>query len=465
MARADWRGLVAVAVVGWHAAHALHAGPSWTSEGQTVSVSDLPSVMRQPDAAPIPGQPPLPPEPLDAGFPAEGIVISSEPAGADSPLPEGDGGDSATALPPTIADRIEGLLPDGVALPEPGWLTYDSAAVIEPDGTVAADSVWSSPRDWMRCVGDACWVVRFEALALWRNAPGSRPLYTTFDQATQTAGPVIFNADQFESDPLAAPRLTIARLDECGRGFDASYLYAGTFYAEQNLPRLTNGYAFAPPGIYGNQWGPTSTPISAAQMQLTGAFQSAEFNLREPIGWGATRFLIGFRWFQWREKWSMTDQFEDPSDPTITGTDTWLTSALNNLYGGQIGLDSVLWNSGQGMRLEGVAKAGAYYNAANQSSLYSYTSSAPFGFDRTITMNGPAGASFAGEVGLTTVFPLSRHLDLRLGYTGLWLTGLAQPTRQLSGQTLTQFDTPAGLLTTNGTLILQGVSLGLEGRW
>ena len=117
------------------------------------------------------------------------------------------------------------------------------------------------------------------------------------------------------------------------------------------------------------------------------------------------------------------------------------------------------------MRLEGVVKAGAYYNAANQSSLYSYTSTLPFAFDRTITVNGPAAASFVGEVGLTTVVPLRRHLDLRVGYTGLWLTGLAQPTRQLSGQTLTQFEPPSGTLSTAGTLVLQGVSLGLEGRW
>ena len=122
------------------------------------------------------------------------------------------------------------------------------------------------------------------------------------------------------------------------------------------------------------------------------------------------------------------------------------------------------------MRLEGLVKAGAYYNAANQSSAYDYQSfqsGAPiFGFSRAITVNGPAGAAFTGEVGLTGVVPLRRNLDLRLGYFGLWLQGLAQPTRQLSGQNLTQFLLPStGTLTTNGGVVLQGVSLGLEGRW
>jgi hypothetical protein len=30
---------------------------------------------------------------------------------------------------------------------------------------------------------------------------------------------------------------------------------------------------------------------------------------------------------------------------------------------------------------------------------------------------------------------------------------------------LNQFDPPSGTLTTNGGVVLQGVSLGLEGRW
>ena len=123
---------------------------------------------------------------------------------------------------------------------------------------------------------------------------------------------------------------------------------------------------------------------------------------------------------------------------------------------------AMLWNSGKGFRLEGLVKAGAYYNAASQTSTYSNDVTPVNG---SITVNSPASAAFVGEVGLTGVVPLRRNLDLRVGYFGLWLQGLAQPTRQLSGQTLNQFDPPSGTLTTNGGVVLQGVSLGLEGRW
>jgi hypothetical protein len=302
-------------------------------------------------------------------------------------------------------------------------------------------------------------VARFEAIALWRNAPASRPLFDTFDPVTLTVGPTAFNANQLQSDPLAAPRLTIARLDECGRGFEAAYLYAGNFYSQRSLPTVQDGYAVAAPGIYGNPFGLNATPISSAQEQLTGTLQSAEFNFREPLGWGSTRFLAGFRWLQWWETWSMVGV---PSDPTNFGTDNWGNNSNNNLYGGQIGLDSMLWNSGKGFRLEGLVKAGAYYNAASQTSTYS-NDVAPV--NEFITVNSPAGAAFVGEVGLTGVVPLRRNLDLRVGYFGLWLQGLAQPTQQLSGQTLTAGSPASGTLTANGGLVLQGVSLGLEGRW
>jgi hypothetical protein len=456
MARLVRNGILIVGMAAWAlSGDFLAAAPAWESGGRPYEVSDLQSVVVAPSPTVADGQPPLPPEP-----------DSAEEIGMPTPVDVPDGVVVEDAEVPSLTDRMQEFIPSA-----PDMLTFDSAVAIEPDGTVVPCSTNRGFWDFLHCFEDACWTVRFEALALWRSAPANRPLYTTFDVGTQTQGPTVFNANQFQSDPLAAPRLTIARLDDCGRGFDASYLYAGTFYSDRSLPLVTNGYAFAAPGIYNNDWGPNNTPISAAQQHLTSSLQTAEINFHEPLGWGATRFLMGFRWFQWRENWQMVDQFEDPFDPTVTGTDNWQTNCMNNLYGGQIGFDSVLWNRGQGgMRLEGLVKAGAYYNAANQSSKYDYMSyqgGAPiFGFSRAVTINGPAGAAFAGEVGLTGVVPLRRNLDLRVGYFGLWLQGLGQPTRQLSGQNLTQFVLPStGTLTTNGGVVLQGVSLGLEGRW
>jgi len=448
----------------------LQAAPAWESGGQPYEVSDLPSVVVDSGPTLADGQPPLPPEPEN-----------TEEIGLPTPVDVPEGVVVEDAEVPSLTERMQEFIPSALSS-SPGMLTFDSAVAVEPDGTIVPCSTKRSFWDCLHCCEDACWVARFDAIALWRNAPASRPLFTTLSDytpgnpnvdpivpATGTIGPVALDANQLVSDPAAAGRLSIARIDECGRGFDVGYLWAGNFYSQRSLPYADNGYALAYPGIYGNSWGINpAPPISSATATLVGSLQSAEFNVREPLGWGANRFLLGFRWLQWRETFSLTDQFSNPNDPAVTGIDSFRTSSLNNLYGGQIGLDSMLWNSGKGFRLEGLVKAGAYYNAAVQSSGYSYVDTTPAQSPyATITVNHPPTCSFMGEVGLTGVVPLRKNLDLRCGYVGMWLTNLAQPTRQLSGQYLIPVGgvSPSGTLVTNGGVVLQGVSLGLEGRW
>ena len=77
----------------------------------------------------------------------------------------------------------------------------------------------------------------------------------------------------------------------------------------------------------------------------------------------------------------------------------------------------------------------------------------------------PVSGAFAGELGFTGVMPITRNLDFRFGYFGLWLSGIAQPTQQLSGQQLTPGLPVVGTINANGGVVVQGVSLGLEGRW
>jgi hypothetical protein len=316
----------------------------------------------------------------------------------------------------------------------------------------------------------ACWTGRVDAIIMWRNAPRYRPLFTTFDPVALTPGPVALNADGLESDALAAPRLTLLRTDSCGNGIELGYLYAGNFYSRRSLPEVRDGYATAAPGLYGNTWGPAATPLNSASATLLANLQTAEINHRTSVFGGMGQFLAGFRWLQWNEQLQMTDTFSSPAPPapvTDAGVDGYSTRCFNNLFGGQIGLDAKLLQIKR-LRLDGLVKAGAYYNAASQQSLYGYMSDGaggPFAFSTGFSNSSPAACSFVGEVGLTAAIPLRDNLDFRFGYFGLWVDGLAQPTNQLSTQTLTQFDPPSGKLDTTGGVILQGVSLGLEGRW
>ena len=315
---------------------------------------------------------------------------------------------------------------------------------------------------------NACWTFRSDAILLWRNAPSERPIYSTIDPGTGGIGPTALDANNLNSDVLVAPRLSLLRTDGDGRTLEATYIYAGNFYSDRTLAYARDGYVTSPPGIYGNTWGPQGTELNTATAKLIGQLQSLEFNARHCLWADTCQFLIGPRWLQWNETLQMQDSFSSPPPPapvTLEGSDFYQTQCFNNLWGGQIGLDALLLGRVGQARVEGLVKAGAYYNAAGQTSAYTYTTEPPFTFSGSNRNTGPASAAFVGEVGMTAVIPICCNWDFRCGYFGLWLTGLAQPTNQLSDQTITQIDAPSGTLDTNGRLILQGLSLGLEGRW
>ena len=306
---------------------------------------------------------------------------------------------------------------------------------------------------------DGGWTGRVDALILSRNAPGFRPLYTFNNAAAGTA----LNANQLESIASVGPRLSLFHKDSCGNAsWESTYIYSGGFVAERNLAPAITGYQLAAPGIYGID-APNPAGLDAASARLTSSLQSAELNRR--WCWGScTQFLAGFRWLQWQETLAVSDAYA-VGTPDF-GQDVYTTGCYNNLFGGQIGLDTLLWQPAKCFRLEGLVKAGAYYNSAYQSSSYqNYVGGAPFEGNSVSVGNSPATCSFAGELGLTGVVPICCNVDFRFGYFGLWLTSIAQPANQLSGQILIPNAPTYGSLTTNGNVVLQGLSLGLEGRW
>ena len=296
------------------------------------------------------------------------------------------------------------------------------------------------------------WVGRFDSLILWRNAPTDRTIF--LDQAGTTP---VLNADQLESDVLAAPRLSLFHINQCGYGIEATYIYAGNFYSERGpFANTTQNNIFNNPPVAG-------TPYTSSQAKLLGRFQSFELNGRTPMGVGNVQFISGFRWLQWKE-WTEVTGTGGAAGATFT--DTFTTECFNDLYGGQIGFDALLYQSPGGFRLESVIKAGAYYNAAVQGS--TVTVSSPVNTESVRVSGTPAGGAFMGELGLTGVIPIHNRWDFRFGYTGFWLESLAQPINQFSGQTLDKNNPGSaviGSLSTTGRLVLQGLSLGLEGRW
>ncbi len=308
----------------------------------------------------------------------------------------------------------------------------------------------------------ACWTGRVDALLLWRNAPYNRPL---FNEAAG-AGATVMNANQLNSPPAAGPRFSLFRTNSCGDSIEVNYFRAFNFDANRSLPFAPGAYTLSPPTIYG------ITPVSAgydqATVNLGSAVQGVEVNGRVRYG-ESVEFLTGFRWIEWRESMTITDSYTISGTAVTPGGDIYTTNTINDLYGVQIGVDSNLWDRGGRFRVEGLVKAGAYINVASQNSTWQYDPTDPFAKASVAANSTPA--AFVGEVGLTGVYALTKSIDFRFGYMGLWLESIVQPTNILSIQNLSggavtpPLPAITGDIAATGGVVLQGLTLGLEGRW
>ena len=323
----------------------------------------------------------------------------------------------------------------------------------EPIELKSWDSIWTSesltgswPSDFghfcktcFRC-GDACWTGRVDGVLMWRTNPYSRTLITE-------GGAPAFNANQFESELAAGPRFQLFRTNSCGAAIEIGYLRAFNFRSETTVSATTatlRPFDIFPP--------PTSGPFfDDGTLNLGSGIQTLELNSRIPMGSGNIKFISGFRWLEWRESFSLNTSF---TTGTTTFFDNYATDVINSLYGGQIGIDALIYTSNW-LRAEGLIKGGAYYN--NTASHSSYQTNDPGSTNANWDVNAaPSSGAFVGELGFTGVIPLTSCLDFRFGYVGFWLESIAQPTEQLSA--------PDAVVSNGGTIV-QGVSLGLEGRW
>ena len=288
-----------------------------------------------------------------------------------------------------------------------------------------------------RILGDACprWVAQIDALMLWQGAIASRPLLANAGGAT------VLDANQAQTIMSVGPRYALfLNLDQC-YSIEGNYFNVGSFAG--TAPQV-------PAGVYTGITLPGSIPTSATPFQLltNGEITSAELNWRrraEAITW-----LAGFRWVEWNQQFQLVDSVTAPTAGTTAVTG-------NDLYGGQAGMDIMLWNNGGPIKVNGVGKAGVFYNTA-----YQRTNS---GKGNDFLGSGTAEqTSFFGEVGANGSVRLTDWLSWRAGYSLFWLSGVAVPADQLTAVALAPTpSTPT--INTNGSVLLHGVTTGLEARW
>jgi len=440
-------------VGGWVAAVSLAAvtagpavGQSWVAEDDASEsvVSDTTVQLVDPPA----------PEPIPTGNPIGGDGAAFEPASA-APISSSSSMEyEGEAV--TVGDDGGG----GWGMQEwAGWAT-DACRYPRDQGPFEQPGLLQVLHD-NKC---ATWTFRGDALLLWRNSPRDIPIFSNYvGQATPNGfGATALSAGQMESGMAAGPRLSVFRTDECQNALEFTWFNAANFRSQEaTLPTL-GGYGMTPPGIYGNQFNGLDTATS----DLSASIWSFEVN-RWARWTPNIAFIHGFRMVGWGENLSLADHYDTLALSPAYSQDIFRNNCTNDLYGYQIGTDIRLWDRGQGFRVDGILKGGAYYNNAVQNSSYLYQTG-PDAYQLSNVRAAGGSAAFVGEVGMTGTLPITDNLSLRVGYLGLWLQGLAQPTNQLRGQTITsggQGTPVAGSLNTIGSTVVQGVSLGLEGRW
>ncbi len=360
------------------------------------------------------------------------------------------------------------------ALLRPDYEVVDDRAVTSSDDPLVSE--WSvadeetlafqpvTPRAVFH--GGACsirhcpkWVLQADALFLWQNNIASRPLYLS-----SATGATVLDSNDISPSVGVGPRLALLRNFDTCSAFEANYFIVQSLTGSATLPTTVRGYEQADlNGLIYND-------INDVAVTTDSQIQSLELNYRRRRGFAT--FLAGFRYVEWMSTMQINDNFTSiPAGAApFNGIDAFTTTTGNELYGGQLGCDLMLWNRGQRIRVNGIGKAGVFFNQAFQRS--NVTTTAPAGSPGFTPINTTMSqsiqqTSFFGEIGGNATVDLTNWLSWRIGYNVFWLSGVATPANQLSVATV---DPGTGNVATNGintsgSVLLHGVNTGVEARW
>lgn len=370
-----------------------------------------------------------------------------DPETSSSPYAVGSGAvDGASVGDQALEHPLEQS--QGSTFADQVWSTCAGALGFGHGGCRPGDECCEEPALFPKNCHKGCWSVYVDGLMLWQGNIQSQPLFVNSVRDT------VLDTNQAQTAVSAGPRVGLVRRIGCADAIEAVYFNVATFEGDASLPASGGPYT----GVNLADL-PPFDDFNAVDLVTTGRFQSAEINWRRWSG-GLMTWLWGFRWVEWNQATGMAYTFRTPNP---FGNGFLGSQTGNNLYGGQFGGDMKLWDAGGRVKINGLAKAGVFYNqAAYQRTTADFTFS-----DGTPFPVGTVGAkadetSFVGEVGVNANVWLTPWLAWRLGYNFFWLSGVAIPSSQFP---ISKFGGGETLINTNGSVYLHGVSTGLEARW
>jgi hypothetical protein len=197
--------------------------------------------------------------------------------------------------------------------------------------------------------------------------------------------------------------------------------------------------------------------LTQSSILYASRFRTAEANLRAPrLGW--LQPVAGFRWIGLNETYQPSGTFfGGGSSPTPF---VLRYNTRNNLYGGQLGANAILWDRGGSLTITSLSKAGLYLGDSLNSGAYN---SQLGNTATTIESNGHRlRAAFFGEVGVIANWQISDHSSIRCGYQLYWLNGVALAPNQ---PTSTDLVGATGGINSGGSTFMHGPSAGFQLSW
>jgi hypothetical protein len=332
-----------------------------------------------------------------------------------------------------------------VAPPPPEKSPFTEEPVVD-DAYAATDDCCGVPSGCN--VGYCCpcpsWCFEVGALIIDRSRPHNNVLAT---DSAQPGGNVMLDADDYDFDFRGGFEVSAIRRNVRRTCWDLEARYFRVDGWEARQPT-----ALAPNGL----WSQYAEPISSLG---PGMFSSVyrsdldgfELNLRRPVGCGWLTVLGGFRFVELDERGSAvlraeTDAWRDPRQ-------THRVTAINDLYGFQLGADACLFERGC-FHVDTLVRAGVYGNQA-ANSVFIRSTDGP----TLATRAEDHRTSFLGEFGLTGTCQLIDCMALTAGYRLTWLDEVAVASDQLAVS-----DPLAGTATvdTSGSPYYHGVVISLE---
>ncbi|HWA98837.1 MAG TPA: BBP7 family outer membrane beta-barrel protein [Pirellulales bacterium] len=287
-----------------------------------------------------------------------------------------------------------------------------------------------------------CWTVRVGTMFLDRSRPSGSTILTTRRIA---GGPELLNANQLQAN--------------AGWGYDISAIRRNVFGLDRSIEvRYFGIYGFN--STFGSAVAPAGTSIQyivplgnivfpeIVSASFSSQLQSFELNTWRPT----TRFMYpfaGFRYLDLTERLTTTHNIGPGLNNAVN-----TVSAFNTLFGGQLGVDGLLYQRRR-LTLSGVAKGGVYGVSASNSAVLTQALGPTF---QSAANQG--NAAFVAEMGWTAQYQLNRRWSLRGTYELLWLDGVALATDQVAASN-PAFG--AATVTTN-TVFYHGMFLGAEYR-